>query len=268
MVIASLTASALASNIATTAVSSQAMAAISRQSLMALKRLEENTKRSSNMLGSVFKMFGRSMTLFFRPFANFLGRLLRPMARALLTAAKLWNQIGPRIIEALVGIALPMFSEESIKAISDFSTWLGQFVTGTIPDFGVWLGNFIVGTISNFGTWLSNFIITPISKLGEWLGEFISGNITDFGDWLKQFIFSPITDFGTWLKQFITGGIAGIGAGARPTPYTPVTGTATTGAPFVLIMPTEEEISKMTVEEAVRIASELAEREGKMRGWI
>jgi hypothetical protein len=93
-------------------------------------------KSSSAILNSVSGMFGTAMRLFFRPFGNFLGEALRPMAEDLISFAKDFSDLADSQGLAVAVASLPSRFAGSIgNAIKDVLT--GDADTGDALTLGL-----------------------------------------------------------------------------------------------------------------------------------
>ena len=91
--------------------------------LLIIKKGIAQLVKSSPYLQGILSVLGRAMMLFFRPFGDFLGHLLRPLAIALLRLAMKWLKFTRKVTGkgeeegAVAGIVAEPF---------EFGKWLGE----------------------------------------------------------------------------------------------------------------------------------------------
>lgn len=146
-------------------------------------RIVDRLARSSPMLAGILSLFKHSLMLFFRPFGDFLGTLLRPLAIVMLRAAVKWlkfakTEKGQDVIETLVDAGIGAGIGASIGAV------VGTILGAAAGPLGMAIGA-LVGAFTGAG------IGAAITALPEvWAGiKFLFGALSDWVDFFINKIF-------------------------------------------------------------------------------
>ncbi len=195
-------------------------------------------KKSSGYLRGVLSVFGRAITIFFKPFGDFLATLLRPMAIMMMRMAVAFLKFtrtgfGKKVVGTALGAGAGALAGAAIGAfggpigagagalIGAGLALLAQIDWGAVYDkmlqFGGWLWDKIK-TIWNwtadFGGWLWDKVKSTwnyTADFGAWLWERLKStwNYTEgFGGWLwgkLKTIWNWTMNFGAWLWDKVTG---------------------------------------------------------------
>ena len=195
-------------------------------------------KKSSGYLRGVLSVFGRAITIFFKPFGDFLASLLRPLAILLMKAAVAWLKftrtgIGGKVVGTALGAGGGALAGAAIGALGGpIGAGLGALIGAGLAllaqidwegvynkmlMFGGWLWENIKKIwdwVYDFNSWLWGNLITIwnyTSDLGGWLwNKLVSvwNYVMDFGTWLWEklkSVWNYVMDFGGWLWGKITG---------------------------------------------------------------
>ena len=150
-------------------------------------------KKSSSYLRGVLQVFGRAITIFFRPFGDFLASLLRPLAIWLMKMAVSWlkftrTKAGKAAVGGLMGAAA------------------GAAVGSIIPGVGTAVGAIVGGAIGIINALFPGFLSKMATfSLANWIWDKIKSIWTSDIDWTSwlwkkiQSMWTGVIDFTAWL---------------------------------------------------------------------
>jgi len=175
--------------------------------------------KSSGYLRSQLDIFGMAMSLFFKPFGDFLGVLLRPAVMSLMQTSIGFNRWidSARLQIAALGRQGAEITIAAVKLYDSITKLQNEFLAQTLFNLGAWLTS-VVGGVFDFKNWLENGI-----------DKYFSKSLFNFSDWLLTnigtFFTTDVFNFVTWIKETI-GSMFGLNA----PPKVETGGGATAGA--------------------------------------
>ena len=188
--------------------------------------------KSSPYLQGILSVMGRAWMLFWRPFGDFLGNLLRPLAISLLRLSVKWlgytrTPEGKKAVETGMGMGIGGLSGGAIGTIvggiaagpvGAFIGWLVGSLTGIVLSLlpEAWQG--VKNLFTIITAWLDYFVLEifgiDMDKVRASVATFMLITIPDFfTKTLPEFFDSAISklgDLGSWLWGEITGATSNI----------------------------------------------------------
>jgi hypothetical protein len=192
-----------------------------------MDRVWNNLKTSSPYLQGILSVMNRAWMLFWRPFGDFLGALLRPLAIALLKMAVSWIKFtrGEKVksVTGTIAKTLGLPGSEELEHGIDLKDKIKEIHQRGLENLRAW-GDFFRGIhqqgVENFKGWIEKFkgwIDTlkemhqqGIENIKGWLDFFkdkiekAKDKLKGFGDWLwgkMKEVWEWTNDFGDWLWE-------------------------------------------------------------------
>jgi len=195
-------------------------------------------KKSSPYLRGIFSIFGRALSIFFRPFGDFLASMLRPLAVWLMKMAVSWLKftrtgVGEKVVGAGTGAGAGALIGAGIGSIFPgigtlFGAGAGALIGGLIgllktidwkalgeqiKGFADWVWNNLTSIwdwMYDFGGWVWEKLISVWNyamDFGGFLWEKVKtvwNYMMDFGGWLWMMlktVWNYVMNFGSWLWE-------------------------------------------------------------------
>lgn len=211
--------------------------------IMGLDKLVKKMTEASGILKGSLHILSKSFTMFIRPFADFLGMLLRPLAIALLKVAVLWYKWLSNIliktkterdieaggVPALLDVMAESGKDviEGNKTMGEHLRTTGEALAGLVPETGIdpldalinGLIKFVAdlfGAVVDFHLWLGKMgvelglaFLDAIATGVQFLYE-IGQKVWDLLAPVLEEGFALLIDFGKWVWDSVTGALGNI----------------------------------------------------------